>query len=314
MNRSRLLSVSFFALFASLAAVGCAGLGNVVVHNHPNSLVETAGVPTLTIEEATAGCPESKDVAGKAAVAVAPIAAKAVELAADQLISAIEKESKRYGATYSARASTMLYQRCKDGSYRQVATRFTFRRPVADDGIAFELSGDLVVSNEASVLRIVPTHLRIEKTKAKVAWFSAWPWHWPSDVVLGPWQLADPDIRKVDFNASISVEAIAVRGNTVSASRVGPYPIPLGKFAITGTPIVDEQKADLAAAASPYLPLPLVEAPYGLAANVTVSIEEANSLGDPIKDAAEKAREKRDGWVEKLIDAITPKEKEESGA
>lgn len=314
MERIQPLSVSIVALILSVTTVGCAGLGNVVVHNHPNSLVETAGVPTLTIEEVAAKCPEPNDRGGKAAGGAAPFAAKAIEIAADQLISAIEKESKRYRATYSARASTMLYQRCNDGSYEQIASGFVFRRPVAGDGVAFELSGKLEISNEASVLRVVPTDLRIEKTQAKVAWFSPWPWHWPSDIVLGPWQLADSDVRKVDFNASISVETIAVQGGTVSASRIGPYPIPLGKFAITSSPIVDKDAKDLAPAASPYLPLPLVASPYGLAANVTVSIEEANSLGDPIKDAAEKAREKRDGWVEKLIEAITPKEKGEGDA
>jgi hypothetical protein len=279
---------------------GCSTIGNVLIPAHPDSLQPTMGVPKLKLTEVACSTvkelvrePE-ENAAAAAAPALGGMAIGALaDLAADRIAAAVEAEAGRYRATYSARRSELVEPgRCLEVEF----TRNT------NAGKALTFTAYLGVRENGAVGQIVDPKLAVKQTKAKVAHWktlhSLWPWRWPGALAIAVYGLIDEDIYKVDISASVTIEAIGMVGKGVSATTVGPYPFPAGKLHI-------DELGERKPTESVYFPLPIITYKEEmLPLNVTVSIEEGNDLGDPVKRAAEKLAANRDDIAARIRGAF----------
>ena len=256
-----LRAVSTLALTSLLGlASGCAAVGNVIFTPHPASL---SGVdPTLDLVPCV----------GAQAV---PPAAAGVALAALQEF--LKSEAARYRATYSAAASKEVENTC-----------FRF---VGDGLVSFK--GKIATSATAS--RVVNGTFKPEATKSKVA---SWPirtWTHGQNPFAGQgvsrglrtaigiinpvmwihalWGWMDDDLYKVEYAAKVKIETVDPGDRKLKS---GESVIPIGKFSIDEIAAKTASKTDLGSA---FIPRP---GSGSQPTNVTITIVEANDLGDVI--------------------------------
>ena len=257
----RLRAVSPLALTSLLAlATGCAAVGNVIFTPHPASLSDVD--PTLDLVPCV----------GAQAV---PPAAAGVALAALQEF--LKSEAARYRATYSAAASKEVGTTC-----------FKFE---GTDLVFFK--GKIATSATAS--RVVNGTFKPEATKSKVA---SWPLRtWANGQnpfagqgvggglrtafgIINPimwihalWGWMDDDLYKVEYAAKVKIETVDPGDRKLKS---GESVIPIGKFSIDEIAAKTASKTDLGSA---FIPRP---GSGSQPTNVTITIVEANDLGDVI--------------------------------
>lgn len=261
-----LRAVSTLALTSLLAlATGCAAVGNVIFTPHPASLSQVD--PTLDLVPCV----------GAQAV---PAAAAGVALAALQAF--LESEAARYRASYSAAASKEVGNTC-----------FRF---VGDGLVSFK--GKIATSATAS--RVVNSTFKPEATKSKVASWPVRTWTtgqnpfagqgWGAGLrtafgIINPimwvhalWGWADDDLYQVDYAARIKIETIDPADRE---AKSGASVIPIGRFSIDEIAAGTASESDLGSA---FIPRP---GSGSQPTNVTITIVEANDLGDVIGRGSE---------------------------
>ena len=266
-----LRAVSTLALVLLLGlGTGCAAVGNVLFTPHPASLSDVD--PTLDLIPCV----------GTQAV---PAAAAGVALAALQAF--LKSEAARYRATYSAAASKEVGSTC-----------FRF---VGDDLVWFE--GKIATSATAS--RVVNGTFKPEATRSKVASWPVRTWTtgqnpfagqgWGAGLrtafgIINPimwlhalWGWADDGLYEVEYAARVKLETIDPDDRKLES---GATVIPIGRFSIDDIAAGSASKSDLASA---FIPRP---ADGDLPTNVTITIVEANDLGDVIGKGAELVEDK----------------------
>jgi len=272
---------------------GCSGLGNVLIGHHPNSMSETAGNPNITL---------MKDGSAVGAAGAA-VVAQAAAIALKQLERAIDKESKRYKATYSARESGILCS-FENGVAVPEIDSIVFDRKAKEkdkevEGTTFSL--DVQVTPDCSAILLTPTDFKQSKAKSKVAWASLYPWQWPATIIWAPWYLADRSIGKVDTNIQVTIDAIATDKNKErKLFQIGTLDFPMGKRPIQKLTSTNLPTGSLNPG---YLPLPYVKEQPGksfLPVNVTVTVMEANDLGDVIAKGSDRLKAKEDDLISAL--------------
>lgn len=291
---------------AGFVLAGCSGLGNFVVPAHPLSSHRTKGRPTLAFLQ---------DPPGSATRAFVPSVSQlesAVGYVVRGVERAIESESKRYRATYSARVSGNLC-RATEGSPPSPTTCWLhFERPSEVGEASFSFVARLECTVGGDALRVIPESARFRRSKSKVAapsFRSLWPNYWLASVVLLPWSWFDRDLTRVDTSVRITLEAV-VRGRN---ALVGAVDLPLGKIDLSE--VSDDGRkfspSELKGLASPYLALPTRGDGKGLSSlplNVTVTVTESNDLGDVIGRAATRLAERRDDLSERLLQLLPARE------
>jgi hypothetical protein len=263
--------VSTLALTSLLAlATGCAAVGNVIFTPHPASLSDVD--PTLDLVPCV----------GAQAV---PAAAAGVALTALQAF--LESEAARYRATYSAAASKEVGTTC------------------------FEFEGtDLVlfrgkIATSATASRVVNGTFKPEATKSKVASWPVRTWTtgknpfagqgWGAGLrtafgIINPimwihalWGWADDGLYQVDYAARIKIETVDPADRK---AKSGASVIPIGRFSIDEIAAGTASKSDLGSA---FIPRP---GSGSQPTNVTITIVEANDLGDVIGKGSELVEDK----------------------
>jgi hypothetical protein len=261
-----LRAVSTLALVSLLTlATGCAAVGNVLFTPHPSSLSSVD--PTLDLVPCV----------GTQAV---PAAAAGVALAALQAF--LKSEAARYRATYSAAASKDVGTTC-----------FRF----VGDGLA-SFKGKIATTATAS--RVVNGTFKPEATKSKVASWPVRTWTtgqnpfagqgWGAGLrtafgIINPimwlhalWGWAEDDLYKLDYAARIKIETIDPADRE---AKSGESVIPIGRFSIDEIAAGTASKSDLGSA---FIARP---GSGSQPTNVTITIVEANDLGDVIGRGAE---------------------------
>jgi hypothetical protein len=246
-------------------------------------------------------------VCGPEVTAVAGIStallAEAVPIVIGLVQQGVAVESTRYAATYSSRTPALLYQcRAKKPDPRIHALRFLRKDPKGRELLRLDVA--IHLTRDASALYLEPLAFRVSKTRSKVAFASYWPWHWPASLVWALWFAADRDIAVVDFNAQVRVDAIAEEKQQRVVFSVGSADIPLGRKPIWRL----EGDTPLAGAPpSAWMPLPKLDCAMNgvaLPATFTVTIMEANDLGDVIAQGAAKFREKQDAIARRIQQSL----------
>jgi hypothetical protein len=297
--------MSTIRLILALLLVGLTGC-NAFIGHHGNSLKKSGYREELQLCIRT-GPEELKcadDLAALQEIAFVPAAAvaAAIPIALNLVRKGIEAESKQYKATYSSREAAILYQ-CMDEQTRE--PRIDAIRFVRVDSEGKELVRlDIGIEQEGAAgaaLRLVPLDFKIAGTKSKVAWAGWWPTQWLTNLVWGPWYLADSDIAKVDFNAQVTMEAIATQEQNRLLVSLGSVDFPLGKYKIN-----ELSKASAPNLGSGWIPLPVMECAAGrvLPVNFMLTFMEANDLGDVLAKGAEKFKENEDEIAQKLIEKL----------
>jgi hypothetical protein len=261
-----LRAVSTLALVSLLTlATGCAAVGNVLFTPHPSSLSSVD--PTLDLVPCV----------GTQAV---PAAAAGVALAALQAF--LKSEAARYRATYSAAASKDVGTTC-----------FRF----VGDGLA-SFKGKIATTATAS--RVVNGTFKPEATKSKVASWPVRTWTtgqnpfagqgWGAGLrtafgIINPimwlhalWGWAEDDLYKLNYAARIKIETIDPADRE---AKSGESVIPIGRFSIDEIAGGTASKSDLGSA---FIARP---GSGSQPTNVTITIVEANDLGDVIGRGAE---------------------------
>lgn len=270
----------------------CHALGNLAIGHHPDSMA-TAGFSELQAcrsEQGALVCgPEAAALGGGATA----LLAEAVPIVIGLVQEGVAVESRRYSATYSSRIPVLLYQcRARKPDARIQALRFLRRDPEGRELLRLDVA--IRLTDDASALYLEPLAFRVSRTRSKVAFASWWPWHWPASLVWALWFAADRDIAMVDFNAQVRVDAIAEQKQQRVVFTVGTADIPLGRKAIWK---LAEETSLAGAPRSAWMPLPKLDCAKNgaaLPATFTVTVMEANDLGDVIARGAAKFGEKQD--------------------
>ena len=303
MNRSIIATGLTFTL------LGCSTVGDVVVPPNPNSEAKSPELICLA--------PLIKQP-GAAAFAPAIVGVAAIGFAVDQLAKAIETESKRYKATYSARTTTEFWRATGSGKgkkYGQRVEGFVFERFVGEktktascnpagrsEGtgglgkpvMAFEAA--FAFSEQKDAMKVIPRQFSFVKAKSKVAepeW--RYPWSW--------WMFLDEGKGKVDLDVQVAVDAV-IDNQLVDVARID---IPIGKVSLYGpTSMKGKQLADKS---SGWIPLPKTRAPRGEASdfgptNVIVTVIEANDLGDVVAKGANELSKSKAKISSGIVNAI----------
>lgn len=293
------LSITCTAVCAVLVS-GCAEVGNFFVPPHSKSDAAEPSKACLYLDR--------KAVKAEALPIAAMAASAVVGFLVDRTAAAITDESKRYHASYSARAEALLASRIDPNSVTVHPHELTFRRYLAGDKelissqsctdlrnastqIALEVKGEL--SADPVEFRI--TEVTLNNTKAKVAstrWFVPWSW----------WMLFDRSSHKVDLKATIAVNGLAPTDQGVQSKEVIAVDLPLGKFDLDET----IQKRKLADVSSGRFPIPNIQCSKDcdLNAIVTITLTESNDLGDVIGDAAKKVAENKQSVVKFVLEQV----------
>lgn len=260
----RAVSILALVLLVGLAT-GCAAVGNVLFTPHPASLSDVD--PTLDLVPCV----------GTQAV---PAAAAGVALAA--LKAFLESEAARYRATYSAAASKEVGNTC-----------FRF---VGDGLVSFK--GKIATTATAS--RVVNGTFEPTATRSKVASWPVRTWTtgqnpfagqgWGAGLrtafgIINPimwihalWGWADDGVYEVDFAARVKLETVDPGDRKLES---GATVIPIGRFSIDEIAAGTASKSDLGSA---FLPR---HGSGSQPTNVTITIVEANDLGDVIGRGSE---------------------------
>ena len=282
----RTWGITWLLLVAALPA--CTGLGNALIGAHGNSMRDTSKASTngnggLSLEMKKGGT--------AVALSAAPVIAIVKELVVEGLKKAVEVESKRYDATYSARGAALLYTKTGTTVTPEVdGLTLTRWVNVTEDGQekqvkALEFDLAMEISQDGSALKLNPQAFELRYAQGKVAFPSIFPWHWVSSILWAPWFVADPTIADVDVSIQVRLEAIAQdKKGAVKTIDLGAVEFPMGKSRIYDLP--QKRGANQFGGAGPlWVPLPALDGDCRLPINVTVTVVESNDLGDVIAHA-----------------------------
>lgn len=285
----RRLQMTALVACLSLSTAGCSSIGNVFFAPHPASLAEIE--PELTMNPGSCDRSEASSQS---------LAGSAVGVAVGLLGSGLKKEAKRYKASYSATTSSDLEQTC------QISL---VELDVVD--LILELDKTKIA------IRVKDGTFNPERVKAKV---TAWPLRTvftaddhnpfknqgiasgigtafgfvnPLMMLHFMWGLFDDDIYKVAYAAKVRIETIDPKTRKPHITELA---IPLGKYTIDD---IGNGKAKRTKITSGYFGR--VDAQRGdLPTNITVSIMEANDVGDVIGQGAELIGDKKDTITDQL--------------
>lgn len=273
------------------ASLACTSVGNVLFAPHPASLEDPKPTLALTTESG-ATCLDRKPT--DATAKMVPAAAAGAAVAVIQML--LEKEAEQYKATYSAAGSGDLGQtRC---------LRFS-----APGTVSLELELD----PGTTAVRVSDGYLEVRGTQAKVA---AFPWRtlakgdnpfgsddWSSRIGNGfgfvnplmllhfLWGLVDSSVYEVDIAARVQMDTVVPADRKTST---GILVIPIGKQHIDKIAKGHAFKKDIQ---SGYVAIP---AGNPLLSNVTVSMVEANDLGDVVGKSAALVGENKKSLTDRL--------------
>ena len=285
------------ALIAAVSGLiaGCAGPSGILP-KHEDSLVTEDEVLCLSTKA-------SPDELAVASIIMAPVVKALAGAGIDAIAGAIEKESKLYKATYTARLPEKLFRSYKSGGEDRVKLRFTeitFTRYAGDPNVtSCEDAGNAVPAMRLTVavaadaaegnLRLTPKELVYRQSRAKVA---AWD-------------------HKLDVNAQLQMVAIVSdKDGKKSNSDFVKVDFPLGRLPIGKNYMADERK--LKPLASGWFALPAVAKPaapteFG-AVTIIVTVMESDNLGDVLAKGAKKVRDSEDKVADKVLDKLGLKE------
>jgi hypothetical protein len=287
-----------FVLAATLS--GCSSLGNALIPPHQNSDFRDPDLTCLTFKYSDAREEFGEELLAQGAGAV-------IGWTIDQAAKVIEKEGGRYKATFSGRDSTELYHISQDGmKIRQKLLEVRLTRyhgqefvngcqaDIPADLKAFDFSADISINEGKNAIELRPKELVIYKTKAKVPGLSLWPHTW--------WRILDGNTGKVDYSARIVMVAVSESQAGVNQEELMKVDVPLGRYTLAKDP----RTVKLSGVSSGWAPLPRVKrgaakAVSGLPISITISITEANFLGDVLADASTKVSDSKDRITNKIV-------------
>lgn len=275
---------------------GCASIADLVVWPHDRSNIREKELVCLE--------PELVPETAPALLFLGPVVEAAAGLLLDQAAKAIERESKRYKATYSARLPERLLTWQAQDQARLRVGAMAFRRyagpgaPTACGGesdkalLTFKVA--LETTSTGDAIRLIPHEFSIKGTKAKVAALDA----------------------DVEVNVQVAVAGVAQGKEGAATVDFGRADFPMGKIKLgemAGGKAVVKTADDLKHLASPWFALPAFRQPKTMAdfapVTFTVTVIEANDLGDVIAKGGTTLAEQRAKIVEELLKALGLKEK-----
>ncbi len=278
-------------LIFCLASTGCTSITNFVVTPHPKSLRE--GRLTIAVD-----C--EPDPAAFGPALLAPVAGLIVE-GAKKLIKA---EAKQYETSYSAvRHFEWAVTRCPVSGTRE-------------DWL--DLSASLTVSANQAGARLTNIRVTPRAVKSKVAGLSLpatiwktpglsvaerlnaqvgylWPWMW-LHTLYG--QLIDSGVYETDISLRMRFDAVVDGEKKRTNAKLAELDIQYGKFDIT-------REAEDRQFETGWFPTPLSRT-SPVPTTLTVTIMEANELGDMIGKGADLIDDKKESIVKKLEGFLSP--------
>ncbi len=317
------VNISLAVVAMCLLNSGCSSVGNVLIPTHPRSALQgdkyvlTVGITPSPLTKAADGAPTSAVAVAKGGPGAA-LAVAAVDFVLDEVQKGIEKEAKRYSATYSARTKTQL---SLSAAVTPTSTKFeVIGSPKwlleAKRGDALALSADIHWNQDGSAFYIVPTKFSFSGAGSKIAsaglpYSLIMPWRWPAMLSVGVLKIFGQDkYFKPDVNIQLQVEALTAG----KSSTLGVVDFPMGKvslgtdYILTTNNVKTSGDLRLASLESPWLPMPALQAKQGgdiiVPLNITLTVMEANDLGDVIAKGAEKAKEKKEDAAKSILEKL----------
>jgi len=266
---------------------GCASFWNTVIPAHPSSgfrgddLVCLKALAVRQEKLMTLGVVES-------------IASSAIE----RLAKGLERESKRYSATYSARHADLLFKKDAEGKISQRVGSVVFARfigsettqcPAApemalkDPAVLFEVDLDL---RPDGLLMLVPQRVVYKRAKAKVPF-------WKGEL-------------DVDFQLTLSAVTVTKDGKRALV-EFAKADFPMGKIKLGST--LERKAANLVHLAAGWHVVPMEgesaarSSDFG-AFTATMTVIEANELGDVIGKGAKTLAEHKADLAKKIVDNL----------
>ena len=296
--------VAWIAVLLTVAWLGaCTSVSNVLITPHPNSL-RTDAKETLELVSFPSG--GGSDPRCELPTAGAELA---IGIAVTALVKMLEAEAKQYKATYSAGASApdlwnveclVFTRRQKEEGGREYLKLVAWLDPVFDpDDYTKDARGQAVAPPRAQAIafRLSPAVLVVRGVKGKVAglsrpWqyghLSRWettrsylgwilPWMWIHTI----WGEIDPEIYAEDLALKISLHGVAMDNGQRKLLPVGDVTLPFGKVSVN-----DMDHPEGIRRASGNMPALEPGADGAVPVNASVTVTEANDLGDVIGEAA----------------------------
>ena len=312
-SRAAKVAADAAAVAADAAAVAAApvNLRNRFADVDWKTAVDDCFMAIRPLSQATVATPPpgARAIGGPAAGFVADTL---VPLAIKALTKTVEKEAKKYSATYSARDSGLLIDTigANPGTITQKISCLSFVRTVKGRGKAAKdepvmgFLAKLEVSEPiySEGFRVVPIYYRIERTKSKVAGISKdkirsflFPWMG----VYWVWSRVDSDLNKVDVAMKINLRAIRNKKEGRVNVPLREIDVPLGKIEM-GEGAVTRGEDKLRTARTGYIPMPnLGPSQRTVPLDITISVVEKNDLGDVIGKQANKLKKSEEDNIQK---------------
>lgn len=276
------------ALVSVLFTAGCATIGDALVWPHQNSGVRNNELVCLYASVPMGFLPPPL---------LAPIVGAGAGFLIDQTAKAIDRESKRYKATYSARLSDYLLYHIKSDQTTQRVTGFRLVRyagtPKVDqcqnvgDGSpepTLIFDADFEMSMNLEAIRIVPTHFSMNKAKAKVS-------------AMG---------GELQVNVQVTLSAVAQTKDGSGLVNIAQIDYPMGTINLNER--IDRTRSQLTHLASGWYALPSFKQPREngkfVPFTLTVTVIEADDLGDVIAKGATTLAEQRSKILPELLKAL----------
>jgi len=278
-------------LASALTLVGCGHTSGLLPKNESSLITEHE---VLCLETR-----KSPDEAAVASLLLAPLVKAGAGFAIDKLSGAIETESKLYKATYTARLPEKLLTVTPDSKIRLKFDEITLSRFAGDPKVtscantasakpAMRFTVQLNPDPAEGNFRLTPKELEYRQSRAKIA---AWD-------------------NKLDVNVQLQIVALAAdKDGKKSSTEVAKVDFPLGRV-----PVGTEYKASpdqLRPLASGWFALPSFTKPaagnFG-AVTLTLTVMEADNLGDVLARGAKSVRDDKEKLVEKLLEKLDLKD------
>lgn len=283
-------SALWFAVGSVMLLSGCASLWNELIPAHPNSNFRDSDLICLKPRAA----PQEKSM-------TFGIAQSLAGGAIDLLSKGIERESKRYSATYSARHSDHLLTKANDGKvFPRVASvvfaRFTGPLPTEcpaaaemaghDPAVLFEVEFEF---HDDGVIRLVPKQVIYQRAKAKV-------FRWKGEL-------------DISFQVALSGIATA-KDDKRTLVEFAKADFPVGKIKLAKKLEKTKNELDHLASGWFLLPIDAAKSTPGDFAPFTamVTVIEANELGDVIGRGAKSLTDHKADLVKRVLDALEIKD------
>lgn len=300
---------SFFLILIYTSSLGCAAVGNFFLPPHSKSDKGDPELTCLYLEKISGGTEFAPILAAGAAAGIGFLV--------DRVAASVEEEASRYNASYSARARSTLIldtggvkfnslrlvrfhgeevsRGCKDlQSHRRINDAI----PVSYPEKALELiiliksgrSGSLVHELKAS-------KITINKTKAKVRevkWFVPWSW----------WMLLHRREAMVDLKTTIKLSAMVQSSEGLKPVDLIASDLKLGKFNLDK----DLYDVEIKDSSSGWFAFPSVDSSKEqgklMPITASVSLTEADDLGDVIGKAGKKITENKQAIVNVILESL----------